>query len=38
MDEACRYFSAQAEKASRFEELVTMTGFQDNRVYKNFAT
>ena len=29
---------AQAKKASRFEELVTITGFQDSRVYKHFSS
>ena len=38
MDEACKYFSEQVANADRMEKLVTMTGFQDSKVYKHFTS
>ena len=38
MDEACKYFAAEVSNASRMEELITMTGFQDSKVYKHFSS
>ena len=38
MDEACKYFATQVANARRMEELITMTGFQDSKVFKHFST
>ena len=38
MAEACKYFTAQVANANRMEKLVSMTGFQDSKVYKHFST
>ena len=38
MAEACKYFAAQVANENRMEKLITMTGFQDSKVYKQFST
>ena len=35
MDE---YFAAQVANENRMEKLITITGFQDSKVYKHFST
>ena len=37
MAEACEYFAAKVANASRMEELIAMTGFQDSKVCKHFS-